>query len=115
MVRGGRRLGERRFFPAAPASTTAEELLGAFIGQYYCHQPPPAKIIPSHRPDPPSMFLPVRMTPRGEAKKRAQQAAENARIALCLRQSQQTTAATRVRALGERFAAAAGRRRIECF
>lgn len=114
MVRGGRRLGEQRFFPAAPPNTTAEELLGAFIGQYYCGRQQPPKIIPSHRPDPPSDSLPISIAPRGEQKKRACQAAENARIALQVRQSQQSTAAARVRALGERLQLPPPGR-IECF
>jgi excinuclease ABC subunit C len=116
MVRGGRRVGERRFFPVHAAGATESEVLAAFIAQHYGSTSPP-KIVLSHRPT--SLPLPlasaVIRSPRGESKMRAQQAATNARLALALQRSHQLAAADKMQALADRLTLAKVPRRIECF
>ncbi len=115
MVRGGRRLGERRFFPESAPDASAAEVLAAFIGQYYGGMKNPPKIIPSLRPSPPPPdCLPVVLSPRGEEKARALEAAKNAAVALQLRRAKRGAETEKLRALGERLNIPPPRR-IECF
>lgn len=113
-VRGGRRLGERRFFPSRPANANAAEVIGAFIGQYYGEMKNPPKIVPFPPPIPtPPEFLPV-MSPRGAAKTRAMEAAKNAAVALKLRRAKNGAGIEKVKALGGRLNIPPPHR-IECF
>lgn len=43
-VRGGRHLGSKTVFPKVPESMSTDEMLAAFIPQYYLGQSPPARI-----------------------------------------------------------------------
>jgi len=45
MVRGGRVLGSRNFFPRATADTETPEVLAAFVAQHYLEQPAPAEVL----------------------------------------------------------------------
>jgi|TARA_B110000238_G_C16122215_1_gene437602 excinuclease ABC subunit C len=49
-VRNKMNLGNKCFFPKTPAHYNDQELLSAFIGQYYLHRRPPEEIIVSHEP-----------------------------------------------------------------
>ena len=44
-IRGGRHLGNRVFFPAVPAASTDEEVMYAFIAQYYLLHDIPARLL----------------------------------------------------------------------
>ena len=115
MVRGGRLLGERRFFPRCLPDATAAEVLGAFIGQHYGGMKNSPKIIPFCRPvPPPPDWLPVVAAPRGDEKARALAAAKNAALALKLLQAKRGAETEKLRALGARLNIPPPRR-IECF
>jgi len=43
--RDGRNLGTRAFFPKTNGEDSAQEVLAAFVSQYYAEQPPPAEIV----------------------------------------------------------------------
>ncbi len=45
MFRDGRNLGTRSFLPKTNGVDNAEEVLGAFVSQYYGEQPPPREIV----------------------------------------------------------------------
>jgi excinuclease ABC subunit C len=45
MFRDGRNLGTRSFFPKTNGEDSAEEVLGAFVSQYYAEQVPPREIV----------------------------------------------------------------------
>ena len=45
MFRDGRNLGTRSFFPKTNGEDSAEEVLGAFVSQYYAEQAPPREIV----------------------------------------------------------------------
>ncbi|MGI9298324.1 MAG: excinuclease ABC subunit UvrC [Gammaproteobacteria bacterium] len=115
MVRGGRRLGERRFFPDGAPSATVAEILAAFIGQHYGGMENPPIIVAAARPDPPPpKSLPVVSSPRGAQKRRAEEAARNAAVALSLRRAKRGAAAEKLRALGAHLRVPPPAR-IECF
>lgn len=113
-VRGGRRLGERRFFPENARAAAAAEVMSAFLGQHYGGAEAPPLIIPSVCPDPPPPLLPITLSPRGAQKRRAEEAARNAAFALSLRRAQRGAAGEKLRALGERLRIPPPSR-IECF
>ncbi len=48
--RGGRNLGSKSFFPRMPVNLSADELLAAFLAQYYLERPAPGEILLSHEP-----------------------------------------------------------------
>ena len=115
MVRGGRRLGERRFFSQSAPSATAAETLAAFIGQHYGGMENPPVVVAAARPDPlPPESLRVILSPRGAQKRRACEAAQNAAVALAMRRSKRDAAEKKLRALGERLQTPPPSR-IECF
>ena len=43
--RDGRNLGTRAFFPKTNGEDSAQEVLAAFVSQYYAEQPPPSEIV----------------------------------------------------------------------
>jgi excinuclease ABC subunit C len=49
-VRNKMNLGNKCFFPKTPAHYNEQELLSAFMGQYYLHRRPPEEIITAHEP-----------------------------------------------------------------
>ena len=49
-VRNKMNLGNKCFFPKTPAHYNEQELLSAFIGQYYLHRRPPEEIIATYEP-----------------------------------------------------------------
>ena len=49
-VRGGHNLGNKSFFPKHPSEAAADEILSAFILQYYLGRDVPAEILVSHEP-----------------------------------------------------------------
>jgi excinuclease ABC subunit C len=49
--RAGRNYGARTFFPAHDRQTPAEQILDAFIAQFYADKPAPPLLLLSHKPD----------------------------------------------------------------
>ena len=45
MIRGGRHVGDRSFFPAHADAATAAEILSAFLAQHYVEQPAPRLVL----------------------------------------------------------------------
>ena len=114
MVRGGRRIGEKRFFPNNVAAGDTEGTLAAFLSQHYHHTPPPKKIYVSAKPLEVSGVLPI-IVARGEAKKRITFAAENARHALAMKRTQKASCHARLVAVALRLQLAQPPQRVECF
>src|SRR5699024_10953944 len=44
-VRGGMNLGHRSFYPRIPAGSENDEIMAAFISQYYLQRKPPAEVL----------------------------------------------------------------------
>lgn len=91
--RTGQNWGNRAYFPRAERSFTSEEVLGAFVAQFYDDKPPPKLILLSHVIEEPELLaealtvkaghkVEVSTPKRGEKKELVTHALTNAREAL---------------------------------
>jgi excinuclease ABC subunit C len=133
MVRGGRHLGDRAYFPEMRLGGDEEELLdevlSAFVLQHYDGLPVPSLIISSVKPADDSIlqWLQERSTapvqwlkqPQGQRRRWLEQAISNGRLALARRAAEQGSQQGRTRALASLLGLDDGsdlsRLRVECF
>jgi excinuclease ABC subunit C len=125
MVRGGRHLGDRSFFPANAAGSDACTVLEAFMTQHYAVQPIPGRVICDQLDAPPQMEgllsgiaeRPVKLVSRpiGESRTWLDLARRNASLAIGQRLATQATQEARVVALQEFLGVEQPIARIECF
>jgi excinuclease ABC subunit C len=130
MVRGGRHLGDRPFFPArAAGALDAAEVLEAFVSQHYADlSSPPVLIVnaeldaeelaPMIRPE--GGRLQILRQPQGQRRHWLEMAGANARLALARRLAEEGSQQARTRALVEALGLEApegdcARLRVECF
>jgi len=124
--RDGMNQGTRPFFPRLNGADTPEEVLGAFVGQYYLERKPPREIVLSH--DIPDLELyeaafsqsagrKVELKPsvRGERARYLELAQRNAGHALQAQANSAAAQARRLRDLQELLSLPAAPARIECF
>jgi excinuclease ABC subunit C len=124
MVRGGRHLGDRHFFPRNTEAVSGLEVLEAFIEQHYQDKPIPPRIILNQLLDTAAIGellstqagRKVRVThsPQGEAKIWLAMAEKGARVAVTQQQAQNASQEARLNALREALDMP-GLKRIECF
>ena len=125
MVRGGRHLGDRSFFPQNASGSDANTVVEAFLEQHYAAQPIPGRVVCDQLDTPPEMEAtlanlagrPVKVISRpvGESRTWLDMARKNASLAIGQRLSAQATQEARVAALQEFLAAEQPLGRIECF
>jgi excinuclease ABC subunit C len=125
MVRGGRHLGDRSFFPQNASGSDATTVLEAFLTQHYAVQPIPGRVVCDQLEAPPLMEAalagiaqrPVKVVSRpvGESRTWLDMARQNASLAIGQRLSAQATQEARVVALQEFLGAESALGRIECF
>ena len=125
--RGGRNNGNRAFFLShAKQDQTAEEVMGAFLGQLYEDLPPPPLLLLSH--DPPEAALiaealaikagrrvELRRPQRGEKHEALEHAATNAREALERRMAEGTAQAALLEGTASLFGLPGAPERIEIY
>jgi excinuclease ABC subunit C len=125
MVRAGRHLGDRSFFPSNAAGSDACTVLEAFMTQHYAAQPIPGRVICDQLDTPPEMEAvlsgiaarPVKIVSRpvGESRTWLELARRNASLAIGQRLSAQATQEARMTALQEFLGVEQPIGRIECF
>lgn len=132
MVRGGRHLGDKAFFPAQTDGDTPSDVLSAFVAQHYLDNVMPALLVCSHPLAEPELLdmlnehaagrVKVRLQTRVQGIKKAwlEQAVKNAQLALSRVLSESTAKAARTRALAELLGLDTDENalddiRIECF
>ncbi len=97
--RGSRSYGNRAYFPSHAKEDTAEEIIEAFIGQFYARTLPARLILTSHQSPNHGLVeealkvraghkVEIRMPTRGEKKRVIENAVDNAREALARRMSE---------------------------
>ena len=102
MIRGGRHVGDRSFFPQNAAEATVAEVVDAFLAQHYIEQPRPPLVL-------------TEAGVRGERRVWFEMAEKNARLALLQRMREKSTQEGRIVALREALGLPDTAQRIECF
>ncbi len=125
MVRAGRHLGDRSFFPHNAGGSDAATVVEAFLAQHYAVQPVPARVIADALGEPAAMAellgsiagrpVAVLTRPQGESRLWLEMARKNAGISLAGRLAAQATQEARAAALTEFLGAQSPVGRIECF
>ncbi len=126
MIRGGRVLGSRTFFPRIAPGTESGEILAAFIGQHYLAQPAPPEILVSGTvPDAALLAtmigeragqaVDIRQRVRGNRRRWIEMAIANAREAATSRAAATATIIEQLEELAEALSLPAPPERIECF
>lgn len=111
MVRGGRHLGDRAFFPTQTKDMALTEVLEAFISQHYIERPLPAILVTNHVLQDAELFamlaeqtgMKTRLIsrPQGTRKSWLEQAQSNAELALGRLLNESMSRAARTLALAE--------------
>jgi excinuclease ABC subunit C len=125
MIRNGRYLGDKSFFPQHAEDRSAPEVVAAFLAQHYLQGAPPALIITEEGlgSDELAALLaenagrPVQIVTRPHAERRAwlEMAQRNAQEALAQRVREQGTQESRLAAMREALGLPPSVQRIECF
>lgn len=130
MVRAGRHLGDRAFFPRQTESQSAVDVLNAFVAQHYIERPLPDLLICTHAPDEAGVInlleaqhqkqVRVLTQPQGVQRSWLEQAQLNARLSLQRHLSESMSQLERARALVEVLGLDLGEdeletMRVECF
>jgi excinuclease ABC subunit C len=113
MIRGGRHVGDRSFFPANAEGAGEEEVITAFLEQHYLDHPPPTLVVSSHEVELEEVNV---VTPsHGERRVWLDMARKNALLAIAQRVRDRATQENRLLALREAIGLPEGAQRIECF
>ncbi|MCD7098832.1 excinuclease ABC subunit UvrC [Stenotrophomonas sp. MMGLT7] len=124
--RDGRNLGTRAFYPRTNGEDSAEEVLGAFVSQYYAeHAPPPEIVLDREIPDAglietalasaAERRVALRWNVRGERAGYVELASRNAQATLATELSSRSAQHARSEALREMLGLAEPVKRVECF
>ncbi|MBS94220.1 MAG: excinuclease ABC subunit C [Chromatiales bacterium] len=126
MIRGGRVLGSRSFFPHSNAEHGADEVMRAFISQHYFSGPVPREILVNALPDDAAVLeetlgarnsskVSIRVNVRGSRRGWVEMAEANAREALLMKLAGRATVDRQLQELADALELGAAPARIECF
>ena len=110
MIRGGRHVGDRSFFPANADAAAPEEVLQAFLEQHYLEQPAPPLVLVSH-----AVEFDALVPAQGERRVWLGMARKNAELALTQRARERSAQEERLAAAREALGLPDSVQRIECF
>jgi len=113
MIRGGRHVGDRSFFPANADGAGAAEVIEAFLEQHYVDQPMPSVVFTNEVIE--LENLKAVHPSQGEKRIWVEMAEKNARLAIAQRVRDRVTQEGRLAALREALGLPEGAGRIECF
>jgi len=113
MIRGGRHVGDRSFFPSNAEGAAEDEVIEAFLTQHYLDQPPPELVISSQPVE--LGNINVATPSHGERRVWVDMARKNALLAIAQRVRDRATQETRLVALRDALGLPEGAQRIECF
>jgi excinuclease ABC subunit C len=114
--RGGRNYGNRPYFPSHDHSVAVEEVLGAFIAQFYEDKaPPPQALIAEALAVRAGKKIELVTPQRGDKKRLVEHASANAREAHARRLVESASQTALLKALAERFGLDAPPDRIEVY
>jgi excinuclease ABC subunit C len=125
MVRGGRHVGDRSFFPQHAEGASVAEIVSAFLMQHYLERPAPPTIIAPDAADNEVLAevlssqsarkVEIVTNPGGERRVWITMATQNAELAIEQRLAQKATHDERLAALQEGLGLPSTVQRIECF
>ncbi len=124
--RNGMNQGTRAFFPRTNGADTAEEVLSAFLAQYYPEQRPPREIVLSHAIADGALLesalaeqagrrVEIKSGVRGDRARYLDLARRNAALALAQQQASSASQRARLESLQELLGMTASPHRMECF
>jgi len=125
-IRGGQNWGHRAFFPSHTDDLSEEEVLLAFLAQFYADMPAPKELLLDRMPAEAALLeealsaragrqVKVRHGRRGSGRRLVAQAKRNAREALARRMAESGTQAALLRELAETFDLTGPPKRIEVY
>ena len=125
-IRSGRNLGNKHYFPKAPADSSIRSLLSAFISRYYIDRMTPAEILVNEKPEDNELLqqvlseqagrkVQIRSSVRSERSRWLKMAERNARITLQAKLSGNAAAQQRIEALQMALGLDELPQRMECF
>ena len=115
MIRGGRHVGDRSFFPSNAEGAAPAEIVGAFLQQHYLEQPVPPLVIVSEAVELDFEGTQVVNPMQGERRVWLEMACKNAQLAIEQRVRDRVTQEGRLQALRDVLKLPEGAQRIECF
>jgi excinuclease ABC subunit C len=125
MIRGGRHVGDRTFFPRHADAEQLAAVIAAFLEQHYVGQAVPPTIVVSDASDHHALVevltaqagsrVTIAGNPGGERRVWLAMAAQNAAIAITQKLAQRATQDQRLAALQEALGLPADAQRVECF
>ncbi len=125
MIRGGRHVGDRTFFPRHAGLGDEADVVGAFLSQHYVERPVPRTIIAPQAGDATALAevlsqqsagrVEIVTNPGGERRVWMTMATQNATLAIRQKLAQKATQEDRLAALQQALHLPASAQRIECF
>jgi excinuclease ABC subunit C len=125
MIRGGRHVGDRNFFPRNAGDCSMEQVLEAFATQHYVRHDPPPLIVVGAKVDAEALErllaeraghkVKISVNPAGTRKEWLEMAEKNARLGAGQALGQQATQESRLTALQQALELPDSAQRIECF
>jgi excinuclease ABC subunit C len=125
MIRAGRHVGDRSFFPHNAEGASAGEVLAAFLEQHYAEQPVPRLVLTSDEVDREALeealaeragrSTQILSPAHGERRVWLDMARKNAQLALAHRERERVTQEARIGALRDALGLPESVQRIECF
>jgi excinuclease ABC subunit C len=115
MIRAGRHVGDRSFFPSNAEGADEAEVVSAFLGQHYLEQPAPRLVVVDHAVELPLERSEIVNPSHGERRVWLDMARKNALLAIAQRARDRATQEGRLQALREALGLPEGAQRVECF